>query len=50
MREIGEIELAIQGGTEKIESLGNARSVSSPTPVLTSTHNRRGGRSRRVHA
>jgi len=24
MREIGEIELAIQGGTEKIESLGKA--------------------------
>ena len=28
MREIGEIELAIQGGTEKIESLG--KDVSAP--------------------
>jgi hypothetical protein len=50
MREIGEIELAIQGGTEKIESLGNARSSGFLIQVLTRTDNRRGGRSRRVHA
>jgi hypothetical protein len=35
MREIGEIELAIQGGTEKIEQLGTAPLVAVHRHLLT---------------
>ena len=44
MREIAEIELAIQGGTEKIETLGMAKVISVCTTDRVCRGTRQSGR------
>ena len=50
MREIAEIELAIQGGTEKIETLGECVRLMKRWWGTDDRQSRRAGKGRGVHA